>query len=206
MRRNFFGMIAVGLLLSLSSVAHAEMTCSWQLGGWEVVTGVEPGTSSYYKPGCCGTRVYFDSNCYITKRIQYQSNDTVYATASNLSIAPGETVPDPIYYASYGTMLINQTLSPDEIDQDGDGYSPFQGDCDDTDISIYPGAPETYNDGIDQDCNGEDLIATCTDGIQNLDETGVDCGGSCNMCNPGPTAWGGDGSEDGHLYMKIEEL
>ena len=27
-------------------------------------------------------------------------------------------------------------------------------DCDDTDGTIYPGAPEIADDGIDQDCNG----------------------------------------------------
>ena len=29
-------------------------------------------------------------------------------------------------------------------------------DCDDTDPSVYPGAPETGGNRIDQDCNGED--------------------------------------------------
>lgn len=38
------------------------------------------------------------------------------------------------------------------IDQDGDGFAPPE-DCDDTDPSVYPGAPEIY-DGIDNDCDG----------------------------------------------------
>ena len=35
-------------------------------------------------------------------------------------------------------------------------------DCDDTDASVYPGAPETPGDGIDHNCNGLDdcFIAT----------------------------------------------
>lgn len=41
---------------------------------------------------------------------------------------------------------------------DGDGFSVEDGDCDDTDGTIYPGAPETPNDGIDQDCDGADLV------------------------------------------------
>ncbi len=44
------------------------------------------------------------------------------------------------------------------VDEDGDGYSPDPDavDCDDTDPTIYPGAPEICGDGIDQDCDGED--------------------------------------------------
>jgi hypothetical protein len=47
-------------------------------------------------------------------------------------------------------------------DADLDGYSAIGActgtgdDCDDTDATIYPGATEVPDDGIDQDCNGED--------------------------------------------------
>ncbi len=59
-------------------------------------------------------------------------------------------------------------------DSDGDGYgdpdvtienySPPAGyvtgntDCNDSDASVYPGAAETCGDGIDQDCDGIDLV------------------------------------------------
>ncbi len=36
----------------------------------------------------------------------------------------------------------------------------------------------------DDDNGGGEAVATCTDGIQNGTETGVDCGGSCNACPP----------------------
>ncbi len=45
-----------------------------------------------------------------------------------------------------------------EIDDDGDGFSECEGDCDDTDASMYPGASEIPDNGIDEDCNGSDLI------------------------------------------------
>ena len=43
-----------------------------------------------------------------------------------------------------------------DTDGDGDGFSPNEGDCDEGDDTIYPGAPEIDGDGIDQSCNGID--------------------------------------------------
>jgi uncharacterized protein (TIGR02145 family) len=45
-------------------------------------------------------------------------------------------------------------LHPNDIDNDNDGYTENQGDCDDTDASTYPGATELA-DGKDNDCDGE---------------------------------------------------
>ncbi|MEE2751654.1 MAG: putative metal-binding motif-containing protein [Myxococcota bacterium] len=42
------------------------------------------------------------------------------------------------------------------VDEDGDGVSEMDGDCDDGDASIHPGAEETPDDGIDSNCDGED--------------------------------------------------
>lgn len=50
------------------------------------------------------------------------------------------------------------TTPDDTADTDGDldddGYTPEEGDCDDTDFRVRPGLPEVDGDGKDNDCDG----------------------------------------------------
>ena len=39
--------------------------------------------------------------------------------------------------------------------------------------------------------SGEMIVPTCSDGLQNGDESGIDCGGSCAACTPQPTCTDG---------------
>jgi len=48
--------------------------------------------------------------------------------------------------------------SVNDFDDDGDGYSEVEGDCDDNDAGINPDAVDICGDGIDQDCSGSDLM------------------------------------------------
>ena len=47
---------------------------------------------------------------------------------------------------------------PPSPDVDNDSFTVADGDCNDNDPTIYPGAVEIVDDGIDQDCNGSDLV------------------------------------------------
>ena len=68
-----------------------------------------------------------------------------------------------------GTVLVGQaagsltgdiyrfdTFCLEYLDADGDGLAPADGDCEDGDVNVFPGADEIIADGIDQDCDGED--------------------------------------------------
>ena len=78
----------------------------------------------------------------------------------------------------------------------GPGESAVNGDCDDTDPAVNPGATEICTDTIDNECDGQadctdvdcmldPSCIDCTDSVQNGDETDVDCGGSCPPCPDG---------------------
>ncbi|MBM75336.1 MAG: hypothetical protein CMK59_08035 [Proteobacteria bacterium] len=56
-------------------------------------------------------------------------------------------------------------VDPMDVDDDGDGVTENGNDCNDEDSSIFPGAEEIVNDGIDQDCDGVDLIDVDQDGF-----------------------------------------
>jgi expansin (peptidoglycan-binding protein) len=63
---------------------------------------------------------------------------------------------------SYVDQLIGRIVSLENIiaeweiviDADNDGFKIIDGDCNDKDSLVYPGAPEKCGDGIDQDCDG----------------------------------------------------
>ena len=62
------------------------------------------------------------------------------------------------------------TVDPLDVDDDGDGITENGNDCNDEDSSIYPNAEEIINDGIDQDCDGVDLIDADLDGFVTADD------------------------------------
>lgn len=60
-------------------------------------------------------------------------------------------------------------------DDDGDGFTEQQGDCNDANVNQAPKVTEVPYDGIDQDCNGRDL--------SDIDQDGYDGGANGSDCN-----------------------
>jgi len=73
-------------------------------------------------------------------------------------------------------------------DTDGDGYTVGQGDCNDDNAAINPGAVDICSDGIDQDCNGSDPMCDPLDPDTDGDgytESQGDCNDDNAAINPG---------------------
>jgi hypothetical protein len=106
-------------------------------------------------------------------------------------LGAGAALDDPNGSVDAGSLSI---LSA-ETDCDGDGFTPAQGDCDDTDSSRHPGAAEIC-DCKDNDCDGTIDRPDCT-GFDH-DGDGVECGlDNCPfVANPNQSDFDNDGVGD----------
>jgi len=100
---------------------------------------------------------------------------------------------DPGYVISQTEHSPACSVTPICYDKDGDGFTTCNGDCNDTNKKIHPGALDICGDSIDQDCSGSDAVCTCMD--NDLDgyygynpascPTGTDCNDDDLKINPG---------------------
>jgi hypothetical protein len=100
----------------------------------------------------------------------------------------GEENKDP----AEDTSVVNDDAILD--DEDGDGYKPSEGDCDDSDVNVNPAAVEIC-DGIDNNCNGEVDEGVATQFYVDADNDGFgDDATAQGYCEPpvGFTTVGGD--------------
>ncbi len=115
---------------------------------------------------------------------------------------------DGYYYKDFDATLGQQYTIQFKAQDNANGQylSPEEKVTFTTDKCTFTGGTEpTCNDGIQNgdetgvDCGGScpacSTEPTCNDGIQNGDETGVDCGGSCPACSTEPTC--NDGIQNG---------
>ncbi len=91
-------------------------------------------------------------------------------------------------------------LTPDVPDRDGDAFTPCEdcqllgttlqcGDCDDTNQEINPYMGETCEDGIDQNCDGEDPDCAIPPECNQPDNICEDIGCSCSSGDGPPPAF-----------------
>ena len=83
----------------------------------------------------------------------------------------------------------SQLCSGSSVDNDGDGYTEVQGDCDDTDSEVYPdaidGTEAPYgNAGDDGDCDGVVDDGACDDDGDGYAEIDGDCDDDRNAVSP----------------------
>jgi len=77
-------------------------------------------------------------------------------------------------------ICFQENLTPPDSDDDGDGFTEDQGDCDDSDPNTYPGADKIC-DGRDNNCDGKKDFTTDED----KDMDGVPwCANDCDDNNP----------------------
>ncbi|NOR76388.1 MAG: hypothetical protein GQ525_14675, partial [Draconibacterium sp.] len=151
---------------------------------------------------------YFSDNCAtLTESVKI---DSITTTSNSPAIAYGDLTENYWVVWSGNTATKDdivaarhQTNIPD-LDADADGYTTCDGDCDDNDATVYPGAPELPCDGIDNNCDsnidesrvdadgdGADECVDCDDNNPdlNLDDADGDgystCDGDCDDNNPG---------------------
>ncbi len=68
-------------------------------------------------------------------------------------------------------------------DQDGDGYTTCDGDCDDLDPLINPGAKDIGSDGIDYDCDGKVTVDVPCDGnLPHASDDPIEFAGGIDIC------------------------
>jgi len=93
----------------------------------------------------------------------------------------GLTGTETVYY---------EVIAASTVDDDGDGWSEAQGDCDDEDPSVHPTAEEFYND-VDDDCDG--TVDEGTVGFDDDEDGWTELDGDCD-------------DDDADTYPDAEEL
>ncbi len=167
-------------------------------GSFGVQLSDDGGTTWYYWDGTTWTA---------TSATDGTETCTPGEADAHIAALTGSSLSFRVYLISNGQqpvelddVVISYDIDPFYLDQDQDGYTPADGDCDDNDASYHPGADEDpgntgFGDGFDNDCDG-----IVDEGTNRYDDDGdgfIELDGDCDDTNPdihpGMTETCGDG-------------
>ena len=132
-----------------------------------------------------------------------------FGAAGRFDLGLADETLDSVSLLLRGSVQVGPTFrfGLQNLDLDGDGVTTCDGDCDDLDAAVYPGAGDFPLDGVDADCSGIDGVDLDGDGFAGLDFSGplppelaglLDCDdgdASLNLADAdgdGSTSCGGD--------------
>ena len=170
------------------SAAATEVTLAWDansepdLAGYRLYARQADQGYDYTFPECDSRETSCTINDLVDT-VEYCFIVRAYDTDGNESADSNEVCLPPT------------SEDPNNIDDDNDGVTENQGDCNDADATINPNAAEICGDGIDQDCDGSDDL--CPADIDNDGDGVTENQGDCNdadaTINPNAAEICGDG-------------
>ena len=89
-----------------------------------------------------------------------KSTDTATSTLDDTGTVEDTSVAEPSDPPIEPSDPPEPTDPPVQEDEDGDGFSREDGDCDDNNPDVYPGAEDVPGNDIDEDCSGSDAELT----------------------------------------------
>jgi hypothetical protein len=147
------------------SGAATQITLAWDansepdLEGYRLYARQADREYNYTSPACDGS----ETSCTIDNLVE----SVEYCFVVRAYDADGNESTD-----SNEVCLSPTQVDPADIDGDSDGFTANQGDCNDEDDAVYPGATEVCGDGIDQNCSGADLTCSEDEGMAKEAEDG----------------------------------
>lgn len=161
--------------------------------------GIDDDCDGQADEGCCapaGTACDDGNPCTVGD-VEDGNCVCISGSAAPVGTACDDGDPNTINDVCDGTGNCAGTLC---LDQDADGFTTCEGDCDDTEVSVFPGASEAC-DGVDNDCDGQTDEGCCAPAGTTCDD-GLPCtvndveDGACNCT--GTPAPDGTTCDDGN--------